>query len=188
MSKLIVFNLISLDGFFARLNGDIDWHNVDDEFNKFAIEQTSSFGTIIFGRTTYQIFEEFWPKVINNPKFSKEDHKIAEIIQNVEKIVFSKTLDNVTWKNTRLFKEIKVSEIKILKERAKKDIVIFGSGTIVQAFANLDLIDEFRFMVNPIILGSGKPMLQNVKEMKLEHLKTKNFKNSNVLLYYRPIK
>ncbi len=127
MRKIIVFNLISLDGFFARLNGDLDWHNVDDEFNQFAIEQTSSFGTIIFGRTTYQFFEEFWPKVINNPKFSKEDQRIAENIENINKIVFSKTLDKVTWKNSKLIKEINLQEIKKLKEQPGKDMVVFGS-------------------------------------------------------------
>lgn len=188
MSKLIVFNLISLDGFFARLNGDIDWHNVDEEFNQFAIEQTASFGTIIFGRTTYQIFEDFWPKVINNSEFSKEDQEIAENIQNIEKIVFSKTLDKVTWKNSTLYKEIDVVKIKKLKEQSEKDIVIFGSGTIVQAFSNLGLIDEYRLLVNPIILGRGRLMFKDVREIKLKLLNTRNFKNGNVLLYYQPIK
>jgi len=188
MKKIIVFNLISLDGFFARLNGDIDWHNVDDEFNKFAIEQLNDFGTIIFGRTTYKIFEDFWPKAVDNPKFSKEDHKIAEIIDNINKIVFSKTLDKVIWKNSKLFKEINPSEIKKLKDQPGKDMVVFGSGSVVQALTNLRLIDEYRLLVNPIILGRGKPMFNNVKEMKLKLLKTRNFRNGNILLYYQPIK
>ena len=188
MRKIIAFNLISLDGFFARLNGDIDWHNVDDEFNQFAVEQTSSFGTIIFGRTTYQIFEDFWPKVINNPKFSKEDQMIAKNIENINKIVFSKTLDKVTWKNSKLFKEINPLEIKKLKEQSGKDMVIFGSGTIVQALTNHGLVDEYRLLVNPIILGSGRPMFKDVKEIKLKLLKTRSFRNGNILLYYEPIK
>lgn len=71
MRKVIVFNLVSLDGFFAGPNGEIDWHNVDDEFNKFGIEQTQKFGAIIFGRRTYQLFEDYWPKALKDPKTSQ---------------------------------------------------------------------------------------------------------------------
>ncbi len=188
MRKIVVFNLISLDGYFAGMNGDISWHNVDDEFNKFAIEQTSQFGGIIFGRTTYQLFEEFWPKALKDPKTSPDDQKIAQIIEDTWKLVFSKSIKKVTWKNSNLFHEIDSNEIKKWKEIDGKDLVIFGSGTIVQQFANLGLIDEYRLLVNPIILGSGKPMFKDVNETKLKLLKTRNFKNGNVLLYYQPIK
>src|SRR5258708_36157805 len=106
MKKIIMFNLVSIDGYFAGPNGEIDWHNVDDEFNKFAVEQTQTFGAIIFGRTTYQLFESFWPNAITDPNLSPEDHKIGQIIDDAEKIVFSTTLQKVTWKNSRLFKKI----------------------------------------------------------------------------------
>ena len=87
MRKIVIFNLISLDGYFAGKNGDISWHNVDDEFNKFAIRQTSQFGGIIFGRTTYQLFEDFWPKALKDPKTSPDDRKIAQIIDDIWKPV-----------------------------------------------------------------------------------------------------
>ncbi len=77
MRKIVVFNLISLDGYFAGEDGNIDWHNTDDEFNQFAIEQTSQFGGIIFGRTTYKMFEEYWPTALKDPKTSPDDRKIA---------------------------------------------------------------------------------------------------------------
>ena len=203
MRKIVVFNLVSLDGYFAGSEGEIDWHNVDDEFNKFAIEHTKTFGTILFGRVTYQMMESFWPariatqnvaggpKAAKDPKMSKEDLKIAKIINNVEKIVFSKTLkktyETPVWKNIRLYNEIVPEEIRKRKQKPGQDIEIFGSGTIVQQFTNLGLIDEYQLMVNPVILGEGKPMFKDIKErLKLKLLKTRTFKNGNVLLYYVP--
>lgn len=189
MRKIIVFNMVSVDGFFAGIDGNLDWHNVDDEFNKFAVGQTKEFGALMFGRTTYSLFENFWPKVINNPKFSKEDHEIAEIIDNTQKIVFSKTLKTVTWKNSKLFRDIESPEIEELKKESGKDIAIFGSGTVVQALTNLNLIDEYRLMVNPVVLGVGKPLFKNLKEkLNLKLLNARIFKSGNVLLYYQPIK
>ena len=88
--KLIVFNLISIDGYFARENGEIDWHQVDDEFNQYAIEQTQTFGAILFDRVTYQMFESFWPNAEKDPKTGKEDLQIAQTINSIPKIVFSK--------------------------------------------------------------------------------------------------
>src|SRR6478735_7940561 len=98
MRKIIVFNLLSLDGFFAGEDGNIDWHQVDEEFNKFAIEQTASFGGLIFGKTTYKIFEDFWPKILETGKYpdgktaaDDDDLKIAKIIDDVWKFVYSKS-------------------------------------------------------------------------------------------------
>lgn len=189
MRKIIVFNLVSLDGYFAGPNGDIDWHNVDDEFNKFAVEQTKTFGTILFGRTTYQLFESFWPAALKDPKTAPDDRKIAKIIETAEKIVFSTTLKKVEWKNSKLLHKINGEEIKRLKQKPGRDMVIFGSGTIVQAMTNLGLIDEYRLLVNPVILGNGKLLFKNMKDrLKLKLLKTRIFKNGNVLLCYQPIR
>lgn len=192
MRKIVVFNLISLDGFFAGEDGNIDWHMVDDEFNDFAVEQTASFGAIIFGKTTYKMFEEFWPVFakasVGKPTLSA-DEKIAKTIDEVEKFVFSKSLQDVTWKNTKLFHEINPEEVKQWKDQPGGDMVIFGSGTIVQQMTNLGLIDEYRLMVNPVVLGKGKSMFADTKAMlKLKLLNSRIFKNGNVLLYYQPEK
>ena len=187
MRKVIVFNLVSLDGFFAGVDGNIDWHVVDAEFNKFAVEQTKTFGTIIFGRTTYQLFEDYWPIALTDPKTSSGDRKIAQIIDDIGKIVYSTTLKKVGWRNSRLFKKVNPDEIKKLKRKKGKDMVIFGSGTIVQAFTDLGLIDEYRLLVNPVILGRGKPLFKNLNDkLKLKLLKTKIFRSGNVLLCYLP--
>lgn len=186
MRKIVVFNLISVDGYFVGVDGNIDWHRVDDEFNTFAVRQTKSFSAIIFGRITYEMFENFWPKAVNDPKMSPDDRKIAKIIDNIEKIVFSKSLKEVTWKNSKLFKTIDPKEIKKLKQKSGRDMVIFGSGTIVQQLTTLGLIDEYRLLVNPVILGNGKSMFKDVKKLNLKLIGTKIFKNGNILLSYKP--
>ncbi len=182
--------MISVDGYYAGPDGNIDWHMVDDEFNEFAIEHTAEFGTLIFGATTYKIFEEFWPKALVDPATSEDDRKVAQIIENTKKIVFSKTIKDPTWKNTKVFEKITPENVIAWKEKEDgdgKNAAIFGSGEIVQQFANLGLIDEYRLMVNPIILGEGKPLFKDVKETRLNLLKTREFKNGNILLYYSPI-
>jgi len=112
MRKIIVFNMLSVDGFFAGVDGNLDWHNVDDEFNKFAIKQMREFHTILFGRTTYQMFESFWPVALKDPNTSEDNRKVAQIINDIEKIVFSSTLEKVTWNNSKILKNIDSEEIK----------------------------------------------------------------------------
>jgi len=186
MRKIIVFNMVSVDGFFAGVDGNLDWHNVDDEFNKFVIEQLREFHTILFGRTTYQMFESFWPVALKDQKTSEDNRKVAQSINDIEKIVFSSTLEKVTWNNSKILKKIDSEGIKKLKQEPGKDMVIFGSGTIVQAMTNLNLIDEYRLMINPVILGQGKPMFKDMKDkVNLKLLNTKTFKNGNVLICYQ---
>lgn len=187
MRKIVVFNMVSVDGYFAGSDGNIDWHRVDDEFNQFAVEHTAEFGGLIFGSTTYKLFEDFWPQALKDPKTSDDDRKIAQIIDDMWKIVFSKTRTDFTWKNTKSYSEIDPQEVKKWKEYDGKDLAIFGSGTIVQQFANLDLIDEYRLMVNPVILGEGKSLFKDVKKTDLKLIKTREFKNGNILLYYQPV-
>lgn len=189
MRKIVVFNLVTLDGYFAGKDGNIDWHHVDDEFNDFAIEHTASFGGLIFGHTTYKLFEEFWPKAMDDPKMSEEDRKIGHMIDDVWKMVFSKSLKEVSWKNSKLYHDIDPEEIKSWKKYDGKDMAIFGSGSIVTQFANLGLIDEYRLLVNPIVLGEGKSFWEGIeKPLKLKLTDTRTFKNGNILLTYIPAK
>lgn len=187
MRKIVVFNLVSLDGFFAGPRGNIDWHNTDEEFSKFAEEQTREFKTLIFGRVTYELMKSYWP----TPQAIKDDPLVANVLNTAPKIVFSRTLKKVeetpVWKNVTIFKEIKPEEIKQLRAQPGGDMTILGSGTIAQQMTNLGLIDEYRLLVNPVILGRGKPMFANIKDrLKLKLLKTRIFKSGNVLLYYVP--
>jgi dihydrofolate reductase len=186
MGKIVMFNMVSVDGYFAGEDGNIDWHVVDDEFNKYAVETLKNIDTILFGRLTYQLFESFWPIALKDPKTGQEDRVIAQAIDDATKIVFSTTLDQVTWNNSKLCNYIVPEDIEKLKQKDGKDIVIYGSGMIVRELTNLGLIDEYRFMVAPVILGKGKSLFENVNKKNLKLAETREFKSSgNVLLSYR---
>lgn len=187
MRKIFVFNFVTVDGFFAGSSGDIDWHNYDDEMGAHSAEQMKSLGGLIFGRTTYELMASYWP----TSNAIKSEPVVAEIMNGISKIVFSKTLEKVedgpVWKNVTVLHEIKSEEIIKMKEQEGGDVGIFGSGTIVQQFTNLGLIDEYRLMVNPLVLGNGKPLFKDIKkELNVKLLDTKVFKNGNVLLCYKP--
>lgn len=187
MRKIIVFNFVTVDGFFAGPKGDIDWHNFDAEVGAFSTEQMKSLGALIFGQTTYELMASYWP----TPEGIKSGSIVAEIMNSIPKIVFSKTLkevaDGPVWKNVQVFHEIKPEEILKMKEEKGKDIAIFGSGTIVQQFTNLGLIDEYRLMINPLILSDGKLLFKDIRnKLNLKLLSTKVFQNGNVLLCYEP--
>ena len=188
MRKIIVFNLVSVDGFFAGPKGEIDWFNADEEFQNFSTEnaRSKSSDMLIFGRVTYELMARYWP----TPDALKNDPVVAGFMNSVQKIVFSRALKNVKegphWKNIKILHEIKPEDIIKLKEQEGLNILIFGSGTIVQQFANLGLIDEYQLIVNPIVLGSGKYLFKDVKKMNLKLLSTRTFKSGNILLTYRP--
>jgi dihydrofolate reductase len=183
MRKVIFFMLTSLDGYFEGPDRDINWHTVDEEFNEFAIQQTGEFGALLFGRITYELMAGYWP----TEAAKRDDPVIAGLMNSLPKIVFSKTLDNVEWDNTKLVKDDFVEEILKLKQQPGKDIAIFGSSDLAVACIEHGLIDEFRIMVNPVVLGDGKPLFKGIQnKLGLKLLKTKNFKSGNVLLYYEP--
>jgi dihydrofolate reductase len=187
MRKIIVSEMISADGFFAGTDGNIDWHVVDEEFNQYAIDLLNTLDTILFGRVTYEMFESYWPVAAKDPATSKSDLEIANKINNIHKIVFSKTLQKVGWNNVKLMKETIPEEIRKLKQQPGKDMVIYGSGSIVSAFAQLGLIDEYRFFVASVILGEGKSLFKGLKnKQKLKLMETRRFNNGNVLLRYKP--
>ena len=188
MRKIILSEMVSLDGFIAGPDDDLSWHQVDEEFNQYAIELLNSVDTILFGRLTYQLFENYWPAAALNPSTSKSDLEIAHKINDMIKIVFSRTLQKVQWKNSILIKEIVPHEVQKLKKQHGKDMVIYGSGSIVSAFIRVGLIDDYRIFVNPIVLGSGKPLFKDIKKrINLSLLNTRTFNNGNVLLRYQPI-
>jgi dihydrofolate reductase len=183
MRKVFMFNLVTLDGYFEGLNREIDWHNVDAEFNEYAIDMLNSADTLLFGRVTYELMANYWP----TPDAIKNDPIVAEKMNTLPKIVFSRTLDKAEWQNTRLVKGALEEEIQKMKKQPGKDMVILGSGSIVSGLAPLGLIDEYRIMVNPVVLGKGKSMFRGIKgrlDMKL--LRTWTFRSGNVLLYYEP--
>lgn len=184
MRKVVMFNSVSIDGYYAGPNGEIDWFIHDPEVNKAAHEMMNP-DTVLFGRVTYQMFESYWPLVAKNPNAPEGARSMANELNQMTKVVFSKTQKEVTWENSKLFNGNLADEVRKLKEDQGSDITIFGSGMIVQQLVNEGLIDEYLLAVTPVIVGAGKSLFKDVKKNKLELLETRNFRSGIVLLHYR---
>ncbi len=184
MRKVVMFNRVSVDGFYAGADGNMDWFVTDHEVDK-AIHEMMQPDTILFGRVTYQLFESYWPKVAVDPNAPKEAQILANELNQMTKVVFSRTLKEVTWENSELIKSNVLDEVRKLKQGRGADIVIFGSGTIVQQLSDKGLVDEYLILVTPVILGSGKSLFKDVNKMNLKLLQTRDFTSGNVLLHYK---
>ncbi len=186
MRKIIAAINMTLDGFCDHTAGI-----ADDEIHQHYNELLNNADTILFGRITYQLMENYWPSVVKNPTGNKPMDEFAVLIDNISKIVFSRTLKNVDWKNTKLKKEVikeKVLELKQSRNGGRKNILV-GSPSLIAALTQLELIDEYQLCVHPIILGSGLQLFKNVKDrVNLKLLKTKTFDCGAVTLYYEPAK
>jgi dihydrofolate reductase len=175
--------MMTVDGYFAGVNREINWHQVDDEFNDFAIGQLNSAGTLIFGRLTYELMAGYWPTA----EALKNDPIVAEKMNIIPKVVLSRTLDKAEWSNTRLLKDNIRQKVIQLKKKMVKDIFIFGSANLASTLQKLNLIDEYRIMVNPVVLGRGISLFKAMTiRLNLYLLQVKIFKSGNVLLFYRP--
>lgn len=185
MRKLTVFNLVSVDGYFAGEGGDISWHMVDDEFQELADKAANSGSTLLFGRLTYELMAGFWP----TPEAIKTDPIVAAGMNQAEKIVFSRTLERVEWHNTRLVKGDLIAEVRRLKEGTGPNLTVLGSGTIVAQLAAAGLIDEYQILINPVVLGKGRNMFAGVPQrFTLTLISSRTFANGNVLLCYEPVR
>jgi dihydrofolate reductase len=184
MRKVVVFNQVTLDGFFTDMSGDMSWahkNKEDAEWNAFASDNASSGGVLLFGRITYELMASYWP----TPQAMKDAPAVAQGMNRLPKVVFSRTLDKATWSNTRLVKEGVAAEIRKMKAEPGPTMVILGSGSIVSQLAQEDLIDEYQIILNPIVLGRGKTMFEGIKQkFTLKHTKTRAFANGNVLVCY----
>jgi dihydrofolate reductase len=182
MRKLIVFNHVSLDGYFVDIHGDMSWaHKQDAEWNAFVAENAGSGGTLLFGRITYELMAGYWA----TPRAIQNDPVVAERMNNLPKVVFSRTLDKASWTNTRLVKSGLKAEIRKMKKEPGMDMTILGSGSIVAQLAQQGLIDEYQLVVNPVVLGKGRTMFDVIQEkLSLKLNKTRIFGNGNVLLCY----
>lgn len=181
MRRIILFNFVSLGGFFEGPNKELDWHLVDEEFHQFALDQLNEADTILFGRVTYQMMESYW----TSSHAALTDPIMTGLINSKNKIVFSRTLDKVGWENSKLIKENIAEELIKMKYQDGKDMIIFGSGIITCLFVELKLIDEYRIMINPVILGNGNLLFKDTHERhKLKLLRSRIFNSGNVLLCY----
>jgi dihydrofolate reductase len=190
MRKIHVYLMVSLDGYFEGPNHDLSWHNVDEEFNQFAINQLHDTGMMLFGRRTYQLMEGYWPKAEVDPKTTPDNVEVARLMNNTPKMVISRTLteakEGPNWKNVTLRNKLDVDEIKELKKQPGKDIWAGGSE-LATSLLKEGLVDEVRLMVAPVLVGAGTPLFKGLDtRMKFRLTKTQQFKSGNVLLFYEP--
>jgi dihydrofolate reductase len=187
MRKLSVFNSVTLDGYFSGPNGDIGWAHEgfdDPDFRSFVEDNAKGGGTLLFGRKTYELMKSYWP----TPEAKKNDPVVAEQMNSLPKVVFSRTLDKADWSNTTLVKGDLATQVRRMKEEPGEDMVIMGSGSIVSQLTQKGLIDEYQVVVVPVVIGEGKTMFDGVKEkVPLELKTTRSFDNGRVFMRYEPV-
>ncbi len=188
MRKIIASIFLSLDGFMVGPNEDMSWvmDNFNDEMGVYAANLMASMDTVMLGRVTYEIMNKVWP-------FQTEATWPGATRMNaVRKIVFSRTLDKVEWgkfENARLVRDIFPDGINNIRKQPGENMVIYGSGSIVQAFTRFGLIDEYQLLVHPVVLGQGKLLFKDIPQpVSLNLIKSEKYKNGVVVLYYEPAK
>jgi dihydrofolate reductase len=181
MAKLIMWNLMTLDGFVEGPNRDISWHfDVwGEELERLSIDQLKSAGGLLFGRVTYQLMANHWPSATG---------EVADLMNALPKYVFSRTLTRSNWNNTQMFGTDVPDTVARLKRERPKDIFLFGSADLAAGLIPHRLIDEFRIAVNPIILGGGTPLFKPGERVKLKLRDTKTLSTGIVILSYEPAK
>jgi dihydrofolate reductase len=186
MRKLIVFNHVTLDGYFVGANGDFSWArqgNDDPEYSAFVAENAQGGGELLFGRKTYELMASYWPTAVAD----QHSPVVAAKMNAASKVVFSKTLDQASWSNTKLVKGDLATEVRKMKAESGEGMAILGSGTIVSQLAQARLIDEFQMVLDPVVLGKGRSMFEGVQEtLNLKLTKTRTFRNGKVYLCFEP--
>jgi len=180
MAQLIMWNMMTLDGYFEGPDHDISWLEASwgEELEAFSIEQGEAAGALLFGRATYELMASHWPSA---------EGTIADFMNALPKIVASKTLKKAEWNNTRLVGGDVAGSVAELKREFTKDIFLFGSANLAADLAAHNLIDEIRIGVNPVVLGEGTPLFKNwPKRQKLEMIESRQLKTGVAILFYRP--
>ena len=159
----------------------------DDELHQHYTELLRNAGALLYGRITYQLMESYWPAIVKNPTGEKSMDEFAVAIDNIPKIVFSRTLENVEWKSARVAKRDLREEVLALKQQEGKDIFA-GSPGLISALTNLHLIDEYQLCIHPVVAGSGLPLFKNLGDKVIfKLLKTKTLSGGQVVHYYEPV-
>src|SRR5271157_390249 len=181
MRRIVMWNLVTLDGFFeGPKSWDLPWHKYawGEELERFSIEQLRSAGALLFGRVTYEGMARYW---------TSQQGEIADFMNNLPKVVFSRTLQKAEWKNTTLVKDHAEEEAAKLKQQPGKDMFIFGSAALSSALMQHNLIDEYRLCIAPVILGRGHPLFKESPEsITMKLLEVRQLKNGSVITRYEP--
>lgn len=179
MRTLTAFTFISLNGYYKGAEENVEWHSHGAEEIEFSQHQLQKGNTLLFGRKTYEMMKSFWVSPMAYELFPT----VAMRINQAEKVVYSNTIESSDWNNTTILKGDIVAEIKALKKTAGNDLTILGSGSLVKQLTEAGLIDEYEFMIDPVLLGSGSTLFEGIsKEVNLQLSDARVFKQSGVLL------
>jgi dihydrofolate reductase len=184
VGRLVAFTNVTLDGYFSGPDGDLGWakRNSDPEYDAFVADNAKSGGTLLLGRITYDMMASYWP----TPDAARAAPVVAERMNRLPKVVFSRTLSRPSWSNTTLLKGDLPGEVKKLKQSGT-DLAILGSGSIVAQLTKHALIDEYQMVMNPVVLGQGRTLFEGIASpLSLSLTKTRSFRNGNVFLCYQP--
>jgi dihydrofolate reductase len=190
MRKVILSTHVTLDGFASGPNGELDWHfdNWNDEMEEYVNEQTKTVDTILVGRVTYEVMASHWPRVVHNVSARRKDVEFGWLMNTLPKIVFSRTLKDPEWNNSRVVNSDIRGEVQRLKQLPGRDMIMWGGVNIVQTFIQQRLIDEYNIWVAPVILGTGRPIFKDVNKLDLRLVRSVEFSNGVVLFTYLPVK
>ncbi|MFA9456643.1 dihydrofolate reductase family protein [Halalkalibacter sp. AB-rgal2] len=186
LRKVILSMVTSLDGFVEKKNRDISWHVWDEEMQAYMDDFLDGVDTLLYGRRSYEMMIEYWPEAEKNERNSEEHRAFARKMNTLRKVVFSHTLNAVTW-NARIVKENIEDEILAMKQQEGKDIVLLAGPTLASTLIRHNVIDEYRVIVNPVVLGEGQPLFQ-ARPRAIELVSTRTFHCGNVLLVYQTSK
>lgn len=188
MRKLFLQIMVSLDGYIEGPNGELDWHRADEEFEEYVNQTLRSIDGMLLGKKIYDVFFNYWPDVFKEFEGSENPpphFETACLLQELPKYVVSTTLEKPGWNNSHLIKDNIRNEIKKLKEQPGRDIALFGGAGLAASLMEMNLIDEYRLIVNPVILGGGTPLFrEGQKKNEMTLTDTKRFKSGAIMLVY----
>jgi len=185
MGKLVSFMHVSLDGFVAGQNGEMDWIHVDEEIFDFVAERIAATNCALYGRKTYEMMEGYWPTAADQPNATKHDKEHSKWYKDATKIVLSKTMKNPKEIHTKVIRDNLNVEIDTLKQGTDKEILIFGSPTATHSLMAAELIDSYWLFVNPILLGKGIPLFTSINhKAALKLVASHAFSSGVVCLHY----
>jgi len=180
--KIIVMLSVSLDGFFAGPDGELDWHLVDDELHTHFNDELRGMSAFLDGRVSYELMAEFWPTADQDPDSSAPMVDFAGIWRDMPKLVYSTTLQRAEW-NTTVVRDVVPEEVRALKARPGGDMAL-GGAVLAAAFQRHGLVDEYRLYVHPVVLGEGRPLFAPDLPLRLHLVEARTFGNGVVLLRY----
>ena len=188
MRKLVVFMHTSLDGFVAGTNGEMDWINISEEMFELASKNTKKADIALYGRTTFELMENYWPTASEKTSATRHDKEHSKWYNKVNKIVLSRSFKTDKKNITVVGYDLK-DQISVIKQLPGKNIIVFGSPSAVHSLMHEDLVDDYWLFINPVLLGNGIPLFKDIDKItKLSLKRTITFPDGVVCLHYKKVK